>query len=346
MRRPWRASDPPRPGAELPVALRHALADLESWAPPGPDWEPLRQKLARVLVAAFAVPGSPIPALDTHDIQTGFLLDRMREGWREGVPAVRVVPPALDHARLLERISSIDRCNDLHRASGGPFRDWLARQPEQVTACAGAMLLEGEEAVLPRLEPLEADAEHAVATLRLSLLGELGDWSSRIVEELPAGFWTHGHCPVCGARPALGEWRGLEQRQFLRCECCGAGWPVNRLQCPFCGGQDHRGLHSLFAEHDQQRCRLLVCDSCGGRLKILATLSTLTPPGLIVAQFTTLYLDFVAEGGRPPAPCPWRRRAAQVERLRSNSRFSDLSQFPLRLESRGFPHRFPFWVRA
>jgi formate dehydrogenase maturation protein FdhE len=87
--------------------------------------------------------------------------------------------------------------------------------------------------------------------------------------------------------------------QFLRCDRCGAGWPSNRLQCPFCDEDDHRALRSLFAQEDQDRCRLVLCDGCGGRLKVITTLAPISHPGLVVAQFTMLYLDFIDEESNP-----------------------------------------------
>jgi hypothetical protein len=50
-------------------------------------------------------------------------------------------------------------------------------------------------------------------------------------------------------------------------------------------------LRSWFAEEDQHRCRLVVCEGCGGRLKVITTLAPLSPAGLIFAEFTMLYLD-------------------------------------------------------
>ena len=76
------------------------------------------------------------------------------------------------------------------------------------------------------------------------------------------------------------------------------GWPGNRLQCPCCGKSDLRALRYLFAEEDQNRCRLAICDACRGRLKIITTLAPLSPPGLVVAEFTMLYLDLLEDPGQ------------------------------------------------
>jgi hypothetical protein len=69
-------------------------------------------------------------------------------------------------------------------------------------------------------------------------------------------------------------------------------------------------LRALFAEEDQERCRLVLCDGCGGRLKVITSLAPLSHPGLILAQFTMLYLDFVDDASIPAKrPDPWPRRS-------------------------------------
>ncbi len=284
---------------DLPASLTAALADLDRWSLPGPDWGPLRLRMARVLKAAFATAGSPVPSLEPADEQTSFLLARIHEGWSEGVPAVRVVAPALDRQSLLARVKALDDCADRDHLPAQRFRKVLAGKPEQIADWAGAMLIHGEQSILPAFQQFDVEPAYTLSTLRLGLLGELGDWSKRATAELSEASWPHGDCPVCGAAPALAESRGLEQRRFLRCDRCGAGWPSSRIRCPFCGENNHHALRTLFAEADQARCRLVLCDGCGGRLKVITCLAPLSRPGLILAQFTMLYLDFVGDASLP-----------------------------------------------
>jgi len=255
--------------------------------------------MAMVLKAAFATGGSPVPSLEPANDQTAFLLERIREGWDEGVPAVRVVAPALDRKSLLARVKALDDCADRDHLAAERFRKVLASEPARIADWAGSMLIQGEQSIVPSLQQFDVEPNYALSTLRLSLLGELGDWSNRATAKLCESSWPHGDCPVCGASPALAESRGLEQRRFLRCDRCGAGWPSSRLRCPFCGENDHHALRTLFAEEDQERCRLVLCDGCGGRLKVITSLAPLSHPGLVLAQFTMLYLDFVDDASIP-----------------------------------------------
>jgi hypothetical protein len=282
-------------------ALQAALLDLARWTPPGADLEPLRQRVEAILQAAFATPGAPIPALEPGGEWTEFLQERIREGWSQGVPAVRAVPPALDSSRVLDRMRSLDRSmSGSGTIPAKRFDQMIRDDPDRVMAWAQAMLCHGEDHIITMFEQSEIDTAYAISILRLTLLGELGEWSGRVCDLLSESSWPRCNCPVCGKAPGLAESRGLEQRRYLRCSCCGAGWPFDRLRCPFCGKADHRLLRSLFAEEDRDRCRLAVCDGCGGRLKVITTLGALSPPGIVVAEFTMLYLDFIDDSRDVP----------------------------------------------
>src|SRR5205823_506094 len=103
--------------------------------------------------------------------------------------------------------------------------------------------------------------------------------------------WSRGECPNCGSPPGLAESRGLEQRRYWRCGLCAADWPGERLRCPFCGQTDHRNLHYRFVEGEQGRHRLALCDTCGGRLRVVATLAPVSAPGLLVVELATAHLE-------------------------------------------------------
>jgi formate dehydrogenase maturation protein FdhE len=255
------------------------------------DLEPLGQRIACILRNAFNQPGSPIPSLEAGCDETQSLLERIQEGWKVGAPAVTVVKPELDRALLLHRLLALVECTEHEYSPARRFREVSRTSPDRVVDWVLTRLCDGSEDPSSELEHARIPAEYARSILRLTLLGELGEWSSRITEHLTEPNWRYFGCPVCGRPPALGESRGLEQRRYLRCNCCGAGWPANRLQCPFCGQNDGHRMRSFFAEEDQHRCRLVVCDDCGGRLKVVTTLAPLSPPGLVVAEFTMLYLD-------------------------------------------------------
>jgi hypothetical protein len=277
-----------------PVPLARALADLDRLVAARPDLASLGPRIAGILVATFQTPGSVRPALEPGFDETAFLLDRIREGWNGGVPAVRVVPPSFDPPALLARLSALDACADSDPNAPRNSRVFLECDPDAVMAWAGTLLTEGAERLSADLGHATEQPNYVVSVLRLGLLGELADWSGRVASQLGETDWHRGHCPVCGAAPSLAEARGLEQRRFLRCGLCGAGWPASRGRCPFCAQSDPRAALYVAAEEDHGRCRLVLCETCGGKLKVIATLAPLSAPGLVVAELATLHLDFVA----------------------------------------------------
>jgi hypothetical protein len=292
-------------------SVRTAIDELDRWKPLSQDLEPLREQVRALVLAAFSTPGSASPTLQSDDEKTSFLLERIHEGWASGVPAVRVVAPAFDEKVLLHRVRSIDGCTDPSLEPALEFRAKLKSDPARVLRWVDEILAGGEESCALAIESAGLGATYALSVLRLSLLGELGEWSGRMTAGLAESEWPRGDCPVCGSFPALAEMRGLEQRRFLRCSLCGAGWPGSRLQCAFCNCADHDRLHVLSVEEDQGRCRAVACDVCGGRLKVATTLVPLSAPGLVVAELGMMHLGFISwsetspgGGMREPGPMP------------------------------------------
>ena len=122
--------------------------------------------------------------------------------------------------------------------------------------------------------------------------------------EAPPSWWE-GYCPVCGAWPALAEFRGLERKRWLRCGRCGSGWEREWLRCPFCDEQSHEQLGYLAPEEGEATRKVEVCDSCKGYLKAHATISALPPWAVLLEDLTTVPLDVAAlERGyrRPERP--------------------------------------------
>ena len=196
-----------------PADLRLALEELGRLIQGKPELAIPGETLAHV-AGAFGTRGSVDPSLDPGEPQTDFLISRIREGWREGVPAVRVIAPVLDPARLASRAKAVAESSEAESTAARTFREWITRHPDHMASWARTMLLEGEAALEALIPRSAVEPSFALSVLRLVLLAELGDWTGRIVAHLDEASWTRGDCPVCGAWPALAESRGLEQRRF------------------------------------------------------------------------------------------------------------------------------------
>jgi FdhE protein len=263
-----------------------------------PELEPPGRVLARVLEAAFGMPVEELAAtLNDVSIESEDVERRVREAWRAGRPALHSVALSFDGAALARRVALVSQAA---RADGSPAASQFCRaiehEPERLLDWVQSVLGGAEDFAEGAIRDLGLEVAFVESVLRVVLLSELGDWSQRVCARLGESSWRSGRCPVCGSAPALAESRGLEQVRYLRCVRCGASWPVGRFRCPFCDVSDHRTLRYAFAEGEEDQYRLAICDRCGGRFTIVATIAPLSPPGLLVAELAAIHLDFIAEG--------------------------------------------------
>jgi FdhE protein len=169
----------------------------------------------------------------------------------------------------------------------------------------GELLAGRPEAIHAQAEALSLDAGLMAIVLRLTLFPVLTSISA-VLTPLREGLrWEQGYCPMCGSWPLLGEFRGLEQTRWLRCGLCAAAWECPRLFCPFCGQRDHRLLGYFHVEGEENKYRAATCDSCRGYVKMIATLTALSAPRLLVADVATMHLDLAAAERGYVVPSRW-----------------------------------------
>ncbi len=271
-----------RPTPELTAAL----ADLDRLAGLRPDLAPSGRVLADLLAAAFLVPDGGAPTPEDRDA--------MAVGWPAGIPAFRSRSPRLDGRALSLRGRALARVLGPTNPGARDFEQALRRGKIDLAAWADEVFAGRPEEVDRRAEAAGVAADLARSVLRLALLPSLAVASKALDEIRPEGTWDRGDCPHCGSRPLLAESRGLEQRIVLRCGLCAADWPGERLRCPSCGESGAKSLHYSYVEGEQERHRLAHCDMCRYDWKVVATLTALSPPGLIVADLATVHLDILA----------------------------------------------------
>jgi FdhE protein len=117
--------------------------------------------------------------------------------------------------------------------------------------------------------------------------------------------WNGGYCPICGSWPVLAEQRGLEKQLWLRCGRCFSEWRSRHQLCIYCGNTDHQRLGYMAAEDERESRRVSTCRECRGYLKVLATVTPLSPGELLKRDLKSLELDIAAndEGyARPEQP--------------------------------------------
>jgi FdhE protein len=134
--------------------------------------------------------------------------------------------------------------------------------------------------------------------LMLFLLKEcMRPWLERYAERLSPKVgeeqWHEGCCPVCGGVPCFAEIVGQENRRRLFCQDCGAAWQFPRLQCPFCGIDEH-GKLEYFTPDGEPEYRVMLCRACKRYIKT-ADFREFSD-GLVpeVEHPATLHLDIIA----------------------------------------------------
>lgn len=121
------------------------------------------------------------------------------------------------------------------------FADWAARLPDAPSLVR--FLVQGS--LTPSLEEVS------------SLLAEHHN------NEEP---WEFGHCPHCGSLPLMAALREKEGFRHLTCSFCRAEYRAKRLQCAFCGEENHEKLEYFKAE-GENGFEVHVCRTCNCYIK-------------------------------------------------------------------------------
>lgn len=289
-----------KPAMPPSADLASALAQLDRLGTTRPELlDPARQ-LGRLLAASFAVPGEATLGPEA--------LERVVEGWGEEKSAFSLVVPDLSQAKVGERFRGLLAAGDDSNPGVEPLRSFARRKGFDPTAWGVDVVSGRPDRVEEAAAGAGLDALLTCSILRLALLPPLAKLS-KLLDEARTGDWGRGDCPNCASRPILAESRGLEQRIVLRCGLCASEWAWERLRCPSCGETAARALHYSFVEGEQERFRLAHCDTCRWDWKVVASLSAISPPGLVVADLASIHLDLVLEarrggGGDPVANQP------------------------------------------
>ncbi|MDE3090351.1 MAG: formate dehydrogenase accessory protein FdhE, partial [Chloroflexota bacterium] len=142
---------------------------------------------------------------------------------------------------------------------------------------------------------LKLDAGLTWTLAQNSFKPALRAWQRQLAPLAQGVTWHKGYCFVCGGAATLGELQGNDQEKHLRCGQCGADWQFPRLQCMYCGNQDHRTFGYLYPESQGDTMRVEICDNCHGYLKIINAFSPTPPESLAVQDLATLHLDYIAQ---------------------------------------------------
>jgi FdhE protein len=262
-----------------------AQAELALLSEKTPAIAELATQLSDLLPALYAEPVNvDIP---------GITQEKAAQKLSSGVPLLRGETVKIDWPALQSRLREV--VATLRRADAASALAKAIESGQLEMSTVTSLVLDGQpERVHELAEQLDLDVPLTASLLSLVLLPALAPIRAGLESLLPASAWTLGYCPVCGCFPKLGEFRGLEQTRFLRCNLCAAGWQFPRLQCPCCGNQDHHRLGYLHVEGEEGKCRANTCEGCRQYVKMVSTLGPLSPLRLLVTDVATVHLDLLA----------------------------------------------------
>jgi hypothetical protein len=284
--------------AVLP-ALHEAQADVPPFAL---DPEVARRKLESGL---HLLVGEDLPLDEArmHDLVVR-LCRLIESAPSEGAPVEGAHRPGRTLSSLVSRshpdpFKLMEQARDgngsaLRSAAAGQIRRAVERN-ELDLASVWEALATGDRR---RIEAIASDHRLDADLLRLlvenSLKSALRVWSRNLTGQVDLGDWQRGQCPMCGSVPIFSEIRGKEGERRLRCGMCGADWHYPRLQCAFCGNQDHKTLGTLSVEGEEEKYWVQICHKCRGYLKVVVTFDPTPVDQLAIEDLATLHLDLIA----------------------------------------------------
>jgi hypothetical protein len=237
---------------------------------------------------------------DLHITPVILTPDQAQEKAARGLPLLHDIELELDCAELealmLRFASSIEAAslNNRHHYRG--IRLALEENKLDVTALLPHITGHEKSVVASVAERLQLDPELLWTLAQNALKPALGAWRRQLTPLVDGMPWHKGYCFICGAGAILGELQGNNQVKHLRCGRCGADWQFRRIECMYCGNEDHHTLSYLYAEPSQEHIRVEVCDKCKGYLKVINSFTATPPEMLPLSDLATLHLDTIAQG--------------------------------------------------
>jgi FdhE protein len=230
-----------------------------------------------------AAPAPRLPSLTTPDAKEKLLA---------GIPLLRHIALTFDGNLLRRRWQRLCQLIARHRRDGVPaMLEEAARRSRLKPHVWISNVLNARS---QEIFAAAVDADLAATLLRFTCFSTLVATAKELEPLRREVSWDHGYCPVCGSWPLLAEFRGLEQKRWLRCGWCASEWEAARQFCPYCGNRDHGTLGYLYVEGEENQRKAATCDLCHGYVKTVTTLKPLSPPSLLVADLATLHLDLAA----------------------------------------------------
>lgn len=277
----------------------------------GETEDPLVQRLRSVvkenpdLREAAQVYAVVLPALRDAEITTRPVLmtpEEARAKLEKGVPLLHALSLELDDRevcglmiRLATALEKSTGQDSVRADAARRIRLMLQEGRLDVSSLLPDIAAGVSEGIYSAAQDLDLDPGMLRTLMTDAMEPFLRQWSRQLAPLTEGVAWDRGQCPVCGSAATLAELQGNHQAKHLRCGSCGADWTFRRLQCLYCGNEDHTTLGLLYTEDPNDRMRVEVCDRCHGYLKVITAFSPTPDEMLPIEDLATLHLDYIAQ---------------------------------------------------
>jgi formate dehydrogenase accessory protein FdhE len=216
-----------------------------------------------------------------------------------GLPLLYDVELELDYAEahmlMLRLANALEKVSGNGRDACRRIREALEEGRLEVGTLLSCIAAGDQGTVASAAQCLKLDAGFVWTLAQNAFKPALHSWCRQLAPLLEGITWNKGYCPVCGSIPILGELQDNHLSKHLRCGQCSADWPFHRLQCLYCGNEDHHTLGYLYEEPRHEKMMVEVCNQCRGYLKVIVSFTPIPPQLLPVEDLATLRLDYIAE---------------------------------------------------
>ncbi|HKK32116.1 MAG TPA: formate dehydrogenase accessory protein FdhE [Desulfomicrobiaceae bacterium] len=211
-----------------------ARADAAPVVPPADKLTPVEKR----------VQGAPLLAREDFPLdrdQAGKLFNTLLDMLLEEKEGLGEAAGIIRDAIAAGELSVPDTFTAFLQADEPHFFTWAEKMPQ----APRTLVFLAQAALTPGIEVAAAELEHHL--------------------DLNTPF-RHGHCPICGSLPLIGELRAKEGFKHLTCSFCHSSYRVPRLLCPFCLEED-TGKLEFFEAGEEPGFRVDTCRTCNMYIK-------------------------------------------------------------------------------
>lgn len=214
------------------------------------------------------------------------------------------LPVVAEVSYLFGRLAGVFLADPNHKGAATAILTAVQRHRLHIEQMIGEAIVSHEDHLAALASAADVDSGLLAVLADLASRPPLSRTAARLQPALKLGVWQQSYCPVCGARPIIGE---RDRDVFrLRCGRCTTLWVWALPACPVCGDGPFGPVQVVGAEMDISAI-VLGCGVCHIYLKALDSQQTTSLVDILLFDLATWTTDLAALGHGFAAP-GWRPR--------------------------------------